>query len=684
VNHTFSQQQNQARTAVSSGLVRPNTAAAGARHRAELVPHSSHAPGQQASRRGPLTDAGGRQAGLTGTASPRLGHDFSRIAIQPPPSGDDADRLARAERGVRGPGMPLPAGPRALLEAQFGSRFADVRVHTDESAGNAARQLGAAAYTLGRDIAFGRGFYAPATGRGLRLLAHELTHVVQSRGAPARPLRAGEAAASVGPLEREAERASDALGRGRTDVRGRLAGRLPLCHPVYISGHGDQTYPTEFFKVWGFAPKTGVMSIEAVLRDLAGQPSIDHVSLVSHAAKSFLLMQFLDGGPVEVNKSDWEVTAVSKLIDLEHHVVPESMVNEILTLVGQTKPAELGRIGGAADTWVRQFVWSVTESVYAERTVDRPGHPGWDPELSKKLKDTADAHVAIYRDLVLALRTQAAGAGAGRPSVSGTDFDVIEKAVRDRANRYDWNKVVPPPPYQQIQFEAATRESPTKDIARIALKPDFFDNLSKVQLKVNASSWIEILGCNPGQDPDYLVAVQRFFGGGTLKKPMVTGPDWYQFWGHYSWTGVADTPAAAQEKWQSKDPDVPAALAYWYPIITGGSLPSKPNHLTLLAYMRQGHALPLAIPSAPGKGHILFLAKFEPEAFLEWISRHSYRLTKVAEIRAKLFDPKATAATNISRLPVEWLEEKSSHDSAETKIIFRPSPEYDKHIIKVH
>jgi Domain of unknown function (DUF4157) len=143
-----------------------------------------------------------------------------------------SNRLAWAEDGVRGVGRPLPAGARALLEAQFGSRFADVRLHTGPRAAEAAQQLGAAAFTLGRDIAFGQGFYTPHTDSGLRLLSHELTHVVQSQGAPARPLPAGEAAASLGPLEREAERACDAFGRGSTLVRKRLAGRMPLCHPV--------------------------------------------------------------------------------------------------------------------------------------------------------------------------------------------------------------------------------------------------------------------------------------------------------------------------------------------------------------------------------------------------------------------------------------------------------------------
>jgi hypothetical protein len=55
-------------------------------------------------------------------------------------------------------------------------------LHTDERAAESARGLNARAFTLGKDVAFGAGQYAPGTLDGRRLLAHELTHVVQQRG----------------------------------------------------------------------------------------------------------------------------------------------------------------------------------------------------------------------------------------------------------------------------------------------------------------------------------------------------------------------------------------------------------------------------------------------------------------------------------------------------------------------
>lgn len=80
-------------------------------------------------------------------------------------------------------GQPLDAGTRAFMEPRFGHDFSRVRVHTDAKAAASARAVNALAYTVGRDVVFGQGQYAPGTSIGKRMLAHELTHVVQQRNA---------------------------------------------------------------------------------------------------------------------------------------------------------------------------------------------------------------------------------------------------------------------------------------------------------------------------------------------------------------------------------------------------------------------------------------------------------------------------------------------------------------------
>ncbi|MCY1078896.1 eCIS core domain-containing protein [Archangium lansingense] len=79
-------------------------------------------------------------------------------------------------------GEPLPMAVRSFFEPRFGYDFSQVRVHADGEAANAAREVRARAYTIGRHIVFGEGQYQPATSEGKLLLAHELTHVVQKHG----------------------------------------------------------------------------------------------------------------------------------------------------------------------------------------------------------------------------------------------------------------------------------------------------------------------------------------------------------------------------------------------------------------------------------------------------------------------------------------------------------------------
>ncbi|MEO7245717.1 MAG: DUF4157 domain-containing protein, partial [Rubrivivax sp.] len=83
-------------------------------------------------------------------------------------------------------GRALSARTRADFESRFGGHdFSRVRIHTGEAAARSARALRAQAYTVGHDIVFGAGRFAPDTSGGRMLLAHELTHVLQQAGGSA-------------------------------------------------------------------------------------------------------------------------------------------------------------------------------------------------------------------------------------------------------------------------------------------------------------------------------------------------------------------------------------------------------------------------------------------------------------------------------------------------------------------
>ena len=85
---------------------------------------------------------------------------------------------------LRSPGQPLDPATRAFMEPRFGHDFGQVRVHTDANAAESARRVDAVAFTVGHHLVFDSRRFAPHTTEGRRLLAHELTHVVQqNRGA---------------------------------------------------------------------------------------------------------------------------------------------------------------------------------------------------------------------------------------------------------------------------------------------------------------------------------------------------------------------------------------------------------------------------------------------------------------------------------------------------------------------
>jgi hypothetical protein len=113
-------------------------------------------------------------------APPVFGHDFGAIPVHPPARpAASGPAPAVVDEVLRSPGRPLDHSALAYFEPRIGHDFSDVRIRTGPQADTAARSLGARAFTLGRDIVFADGEYATGSDRGRRLLAHELTHVVQ-------------------------------------------------------------------------------------------------------------------------------------------------------------------------------------------------------------------------------------------------------------------------------------------------------------------------------------------------------------------------------------------------------------------------------------------------------------------------------------------------------------------------
>ena len=161
---------------------------------------------------------------------PNAGHDFKRIGVATSPrdsvtrtgvirgdgqaggagAASDANRISQL---LQTSSSAIAPAERAFFEPRFGHNFSQVRVHTDERAARSADAVSARAYTLGDDIVFGAGQYAPGTQEGRRLLGHELTHTIQQASTvPA--TGPGAAAAGSDAFEREAHRVGDIVATG--------------------------------------------------------------------------------------------------------------------------------------------------------------------------------------------------------------------------------------------------------------------------------------------------------------------------------------------------------------------------------------------------------------------------------------------------------------------------------------
>jgi hypothetical protein len=119
---------------------------------------------------------------------------------------------------LQSPGQPLDSATRQFFELRLGHDFGRVRVHTDEKAGESAGTVNARAYTVGSNVVFGAGEYAPGVNAGRELIAHELVHTIQQGDVAVATgtLRIGETHDS---FEVEADRAAQASLAGGSTSR---------------------------------------------------------------------------------------------------------------------------------------------------------------------------------------------------------------------------------------------------------------------------------------------------------------------------------------------------------------------------------------------------------------------------------------------------------------------------------
>ena len=168
--------------------------------------------------------------------------DFQLIGLQQSVGNQSVQRLisdtspslqkAVTTSSPRSDGEPLSRETVEKMENRFGEDFGDVRIHSDAQATQSAHDLDAQAYTRGREIYFARGKYAPNSPEGERLIAHELTHVVQQDGGSGLSSDSPAVGSPDGRAELEAETISHQVVSGHAarpalKVSGQPAQRQP-------------------------------------------------------------------------------------------------------------------------------------------------------------------------------------------------------------------------------------------------------------------------------------------------------------------------------------------------------------------------------------------------------------------------------------------------------------------------
>jgi hypothetical protein len=151
-------------------------------------------------------------------------------------------------------GQPLDTSTREFMESRFDHDFSQVRIHSDVLAEQASRAVDALGFTFGKHIAFAKDQYNPQTSVGQRLLAHELTHVIQQSHGATGAQRFLALTHPSDSSEVEAEQLSEAVVRGVARVApiqalsgGSLARGRFVCStstPGAVGGGGAPAPPT--------------------------------------------------------------------------------------------------------------------------------------------------------------------------------------------------------------------------------------------------------------------------------------------------------------------------------------------------------------------------------------------------------------------------------------------------------
>jgi hypothetical protein len=464
-------------------------------------------------------------------------------------------------------GEPLEGAARRRFERGFGHSFNRVRVHVGPEAARSARAVNALAYTVGERIVFDHGQYAPSTATGRALLAHELAHVIQQRGAQAQPW--GPRLDNSAPAH---DRAAEVMAEHAITGDPTPATTAAAVTPVQLLQRAEKgTYVSTledpgfldagagFYSSWGHPNVKRVATMDTILKDLeTAGGHIESFRIVTHAVPGALFLGLMpEIEPTGFTASSAEFTTQQRFREhfTQRRIVSEEFLERIFTaLQKDATTAPLLVTLGAGSTL-----------------------PVADSPLGIVLRAIVDAH---YLDTV-------ASEAGGRPKVANRGvldafnrarLDTYSKVIIAGSPKSDRRKVTNaigelkaslpgvfsaaglnynPLPGQEAADLAAGFADPNRpttldpalgrSIQEGADGP-FLKRLRSVRAKTDEQTHIEVRGCNAGTDTGFLDSLRGFFGEpGRL--PSISAPDLFQYFFKLSYTtyGAGDQATLERE-----------------------------------------------------------------------------------------------------------------------------------------
>jgi hypothetical protein len=365
-----------------------------------------------------------------GTDAPKKKEDtptVRRKATSETTSSTDAPPIVNEV--LQSAGQPLNAETRAYFEPRFAHDFSGVRVHTDAKAAESARAVNANAYAVGRDIVFGAGRFDPAGLEGRRLIAHELTHVVQQGGTRLFLTEHAQSPVSSihgisGLLQRQIPQTpSSPMPASSTTA---VAQRQDYVFIMGTDTAGFYTLAESYFRAHYPAATfvTDLRNISDLLTHIATQihSPIGNIYIVSHANEDGTLSFSLNASDTD------EHLDVNELRTALHPTSGSSSLSQVTTQVdAQTrihiKGCDIGR--------TRQMVELFDEAFGGAGTVTAPTHEqgyGTDPTLEQRAREEFHAEVEANHAMPQAVDSSAID--AAHPLPPAVDSQLRGAALR--------------------------------------------------------------------------------------------------------------------------------------------------------------------------------------------------------------------------------------------------------------